>query len=77
VFRKAVNDSQPALVVEAEYMLENAVKCPHCWQPVESLQVVRLLRTKVNFTSTLPRRGHVLCCPRCQTIVSAALFGFA
>jgi hypothetical protein len=72
-----VTDPDPTLVAEAEYMLENAVKCPHCRQAIECLQVVRLLRTRVNFTSTLPRRGHVLCCPRCQTIVSAALYGFA
>lgn len=62
---------------EAEYTLEYPVKCPHCERDLETLKVVRLLRTKVNFTSTLPRRGRVLACPECQKIVSAELAGFA
>ena len=62
---------------EAEYMLEYPVKCPFCGEDIESLRVVRLLRTRVNFTSTLPRRGRVLSCPQCLKIVSAELAGFA
>ena len=62
---------------EAEYTLENSVKCPHCEADLDVLKVVRLLRTRVNFTSTLPRRGRVLACPECQKIVSAELAGFA
>jgi len=46
-------------------------------QEISSIQVVRLLRTRVNFTSTLPRRGRVLVCPRCRRILSAELAGFA
>lgn len=60
---------------EAEYTLESPVRCPHCEGPVESVQVVRLLRTKVNFTSSLPRRGYVVVCPTCKTVIPAAVGG--
>ena len=63
--------------VEAEYIVESPVKYPYCNTELEVLKVVRLLRTRVNFTSTLPRRGRVLACPECQKIVSAELAGFA
>ncbi len=63
--------------MEAEYTLEYPVKCPACGQVIKSLQVVRLLRTKVNFTSTLPRRGRVMICTSCKRILSAELAGFA
>ena len=63
--------------VEAEYTLEHRVKCPSCSTDLDSLKVVRLLRTRVNFTSTLPRRGRVLACPSCQRVISAELAGFA
>ncbi len=63
--------------VEAEYTLEHRVKCPHCSTDISSIKVVRLLRTRVNFTSTLPRRGRVLACPSCQRVLSAELAGFA
>ena len=76
---------QPALFAEAEalrqnsdavYRLESAVRCTHCGETISTLQAVRLLRTQVNFTSTLPRRGRVLVCPRCASIVSAELTSF-
>jgi hypothetical protein len=51
---------------EAEYTLEYSVLCPHCAKEPDSLKVVRLLRTRVNSTSTLPRRGRVLACPECH-----------
>jgi len=60
-------------MVEAEYQLEAPVKCSACGAMVESLQVLRLLRTRVNFTSSLPRRGFVVVCPDCQGIVSGYL----
>ncbi len=74
-------DSQFRLVAsdreaEAEYTLEYPARCPHCEADLEMLRVARLLRTRVNFTSTLPRRGHVLACPECRKILSAEL-GFA
>ena len=64
--------AQP-MEVEAEYALETPVKCRECEAHVESIQVVRLLRTKTNFTSTLPRRGYMMICPACQAVVSAGL----
>jgi hypothetical protein len=51
--------------------------CPFCGESLKSLQVVRLLRSRVNFTSTLPRRGRVIVCPECKKIISAELAGFA
>ena len=62
---------------EAEYTLEYAARCPHCEKEIEVMNVARLLRTRVNFTSTLPRRGHVIACSECNTIISAELVGFA
>jgi hypothetical protein len=59
----------------AEYALEAPLKCHHCQQRITSIQVVRLLRTRVNFISTLPRRGQVIVCPACRGILSADLGG--
>ena len=64
---EAVRDS------EAEYTLEYPAICPRCARDVTALKVARLLRTRVNFVSTLPRRGRVLTCPHCRTILSAEL----
>jgi len=58
---------------EAEYTLEYAAACPKCGAPINTLKVIRLLRTRVNFVSTLPRRGRVLACPMCRAIVSGEL----
>ena len=58
---------------EAEYQLETAVKCNQCEQMFETVQVIRLLRKKVNFTSSLPRRGYVVVCPNCHTVVPAVI----
>ena len=60
---------------EAEYALESPLKCPHCRETISSLQVLRLVRTRVNFISMLPRRGHVVACPACHQILSAGLGG--
>jgi hypothetical protein len=62
--------------IEAEYSLEHAVRCPACGDTVSHLKAIRLLRTQVNFTSTLPRRGRVLTCPRCYVMVPAELTNF-
>lgn len=58
---------------EAEYALEYAAVCPHCAHVLRSVKVIRLLRTRVNFTSTLPRRGRVVICPDCRKILNAEL----
>ena len=53
---------------EAIYQLEAAVGCPHCSAMLETVHIVRLLRTRVNFTSSLPRRGYVCSCPECHKV---------
>ena len=58
---------------EAEYTLEYRANCPKCGASLKTLKVVRLLRTKVNFVSTLPRRGRVMICPSCRSILSGEL----
>jgi hypothetical protein len=67
--------SPPLPAYEAEYTLESPLKCPHCKETIASLQVLRLVRTRVNFISMLPRRGYVVVCPACHQIVSAELGG--
>ncbi len=56
---------------EAVYALERAVTCPSCTATLRKLNVVRTLRSKVNFTSNLPRRGYVMTCPDCEVVLSA------
>ena len=63
-------------MIEAEYSLESPVRCPACGETVSTLKAVRLLRVHVNFTSTLPRRGRVVVCPRCYVMVPAELTNF-
>ena len=58
---------------EAEYTLEYPAACPKCGHIVRTVIVIRLLRTRVNFTSTLPRHGRLLACPVCRTILSGEL----
>jgi len=70
-------EAQASREAEAEYTLEYPVKCPCCSAELDMVKVVRLLRTRVNFTSTLPRRGRVIACPECQKIIAAELAGFA
>lgn len=70
-----MNEQTTARESEAEYTLEYPVKCPHCETTIKVLKVVRLLRTRVNFTSTLPRRGRVIACPQCEAMLSAELSG--
>jgi hypothetical protein len=59
----------------ATYALEFPAKCPHCREALNSLRVMRLRRSQVSFTSTLPRWGNVLACPLCERIISAELSG--
>ena len=58
---------------EAEYAMESSLCCPKCTQEISTLHVVRLLRSKVNFTSTLPRKGYVILCSECRAILTANL----
>ncbi len=66
--------TEPA--IEAEYTLETPVRCPACGERTSTLKAVRLVRARVNFTSTLPRRGRVIACPHCLAIVAAELTNF-
>lgn len=59
----------------AAYALEQAVNCPHCHESIRSLRVLGLSRTQVPFTSTLPRKGRVIVCPKCEQILSVELSG--
>jgi hypothetical protein len=70
-----MNESDAPIETEAEYALEFPVKCSGCGAWVERLGVVRMLRAKINFTSALPRRGRVIVCTKCSTIISAELGG--
>lgn len=59
--------------IEAVYELEAPMRCPACSATVSTLNVVRMLRTRVNFTSSLPRRGCAFVCPHCGTLLSASI----
>jgi len=63
--------TEPVHDSEAEYTLEYPVVCPYCHSELKTLRVVRMLRTRVNFTSTLPRRGRATICPECRKLFSA------
>jgi hypothetical protein len=58
---------------EAEYLLETPVICAGCAAEITSVGAVRLIRTRVNFVSLLPRRGYVLVCPACRRPVAGML----
>ena len=58
---------------KAFYTLETPGRCPYCREPIRTINVIRLARTQVTFTSTLPRGGRVLTCPACECIISAEL----
>jgi glutaredoxin len=59
----------------AMYELEQPARCPFCREAVRALRVIRLSRTQVSFTSTLPRGGRVIVCPHCERILSAEIGG--
>jgi DNA-binding response OmpR family regulator len=72
----AAEVSPPQTRSDAEYALECPVRCPACGERIETVKAVRLLRSHVNFTSTLPRRGRVIACPVCLAVISAELTNF-
>ncbi|MSO45514.1 MAG: hypothetical protein EXQ59_01935 [Acidobacteria bacterium] len=59
----------------AVYTLESALRCPQCAREIRAFRVLRVLRTQVSFTSTLPRKGYVIVCPECDGLLSAELSG--
>lgn len=72
---ETVVSESPEGSVEAEYTLETPAKCPHCQATIESVHLVRILRTRVNFVSSLPRRGQLMLCSQCRSILSGSLGG--
>jgi DNA-directed RNA polymerase subunit RPC12/RpoP len=71
-----LDDNKDDDKIEAEYALESPVRCPACGKRITTIKAVRLIRAQVNFTSTLPRRGRVLACPRCLAVIPAELSNF-
>jgi hypothetical protein len=61
--------------VEAVFTLESVAVCPACQARLETVGIVRLLRTRVNFVSSLPRRGQLMVCPKCKTVLGGGLGG--
>jgi len=72
---EAADPTEPTedLDFEAEYTIEAPVKCPLCKASVKTVNVLRMLRSRVNFTSNLPRRGWVATCPSCHGIVTVGV----
>ena len=68
--------SPPGSKIDAEYTLECPVRCPACGERIVNVKAVRLVRTQVNFTSTLPRRGRVIACPFCLAVIPGELSNF-
>ena len=66
---------EPAADVEAVFTLETTAVCPACRVSLDSIGIVRLLRTRVNFVSSLPRRGQLMICPHCKTVLGGGLGG--
>jgi len=72
----AARSADPEGVVrdsEAEYTLEYNAMCPKCGEMMKTVKVIRLLRTRVNFVSTLPRHGRIIACPSCRAILGGEL----
>jgi hypothetical protein len=59
----------------AVYTLESPAQCPECDTEITTIHVIRVLRTHVSFTSTLPRKAYVITCPACRKLLSAGLSG--
>src|SRR5262245_4803346 len=57
----------------AVYSIEQPARCPRCREIIRTVRVLRLKRSQVSFTSTLPRSGRVIVCPECDGILSADL----
>lgn len=59
----------------AVYTLESPALCPECDTEISTIHVIRVMRTQVSFTSTLPRKAYVISCPACRKLLSAGLSG--
>ena len=71
--------NQPAAAASpaagAVYTLESPANCPECNTEINTIHVIRVMRTQVSFTSTLPRKAYVIACPACRRLLSAGLSG--
>ena len=72
----AVSKIPPDWQSAAVYTLEQPARCPNCREPIRSVRVLRMSRTHVSFTSTLPRGGRAMVCPECERIISIELTTF-
>ena len=68
-------EATTASEVEAVFTLESTAVCPACRGSLDTVGIVRLLRTRVNFVSSLPRRGQLMICPQCKTVLGGGLGG--
>jgi hypothetical protein len=59
----------------AVYTLESPAVCPECDKEISTIQILRVLRMQVSFTSTLPRKAYVIACPECRRLLSAGMSG--
>lgn len=70
--------NEPAMAASpagAVYTLESPAQCPECNTEINTIHVIRVMRTQVSFTSTLPRKAYVIACPACRRLLSAGLSG--
>ena len=67
--------TQGAAPAGAVYTLESPAQCPECDSEITTIHVIRVMRTQVSFTSTLPRKAYVIACPACRKLLSAGLSG--
>jgi hypothetical protein len=74
VTTQTVTPAQPQ-AAGAVYTLESPAQCPECDTEITTIHVIRVLRTQVSFTSTLPRKAYVVTCPSCRRLLSAGLSG--
>lgn len=73
--RKATGAASSREQPGAVYTLEAAARCRECSSEIRTIRVLRVLRTQVSFTSTLPRKGYVILCPECGGMLAAELSG--
>ena len=55
------------------YTLEQPARCPFCREIIRTVRALRLKRSQVAFTSTLPRGGRMIVCSACDGILAADL----
>ena len=69
----AAPESPGRLDNAAIYTLELAARCPYCQGFIRTVRVLRMHRSQAAFTSTLPRSGRAVVCPKCERILTIEL----